>query len=101
MDTKPACIIIHGSTFFAPVIVPLLFMLLAQDRYVKEKATEALLFHIVMTISFVVASVLVFVLIGFLILPVLGIIALYYPIKGIVYAIQGRPFRYPIVHRWV
>lgn len=101
MNTKPACIIIHGSTFFAPVIVPLLFMLLAQDEYVKEKATEALLFHVMMTIAFAIATALMFVLIGFLILPVLGIIALYYPIKGILYAVWERPFGYPIVHNWV
>ncbi|BAU28697.1 hypothetical protein DFP93_10568 [Aneurinibacillus soli] len=101
MNAKPACIIIHGSTFFAPIIVPLLFMLLTQDDYVKEKATEALLFHVMMTIAAGIAAILMLVLIGFLLLPILGLIALYYPLKGIWYAIEERPFRYPIVHNWV
>lgn len=101
MNTKPACIIIHASTFFAPIIGPLLFMLLAQDDYVKEKATEALLFHVMMMIAAGIAGILIIVLIGLVLLPVVGLIALYYPLKGIWYAIEERPFHYPIVHNWV
>jgi uncharacterized membrane protein len=101
MNQKPACVIIHGSTFFAPVLVPLLFYFLVDHSYVKEKALEALLFHILMVIALGVSSFLMIVLIGFLLVPIFSIIAIYYPIKGIIRALQEREFHYPIVHNWV
>ncbi|AMA72840.1 MULTISPECIES: DUF4870 domain-containing protein [Aneurinibacillus] len=101
MNVKPACVIIHGSTFFAPVLIPLLFYFLSDHPYIKEKAMEALLFHVLMIIALFISSLLVIVLIGFVLLLIFSLIGIYYPIKGIVYALQERPFHYPIVHGWV
>ncbi|MED4728173.1 DUF4870 domain-containing protein [Aneurinibacillus migulanus] len=101
MNPKPACIVIHGSTFFAPVLVPLLFYFLSDQPYIKEKAMEALLFHILMGVAIAISSFLMIVLIGFVLVPIFSIIAIYYPIKGIVRALQEKPFHYPIVHGWV
>ena len=101
MNVKPACMIIHGSTFFAPVLIPLLFYFLSDHPYIKEKAMEALLFHVLMIIALFISSLLVIVLIGFVLLLIFSLIGIYYPIKGIVYALQERPFHYPIVHGWV
>ncbi|MED0680078.1 DUF4870 domain-containing protein [Aneurinibacillus thermoaerophilus] len=101
MNVKPACVIIHGSTFFAPVLIPLLFYFLSDHPYIKEKAMEALLFHVLMVIALFISSLLVIVLIGFVLLLIFSLIGIYYPIKGIVYALQERPFHYPIVHGWV
>jgi uncharacterized protein len=101
MDRKPACLIIHGSTFFAPILVPLLFVFLAEDRYVRNLAVEALLFHIVLSICFAVSAFLMILLIGFVLLPIFALIYLWYPIKGFIRALNGEEFHYPLVGNWV
>jgi hypothetical protein len=101
MNPKPACIVIHGSMFFAPVLVPLLFYFLSDHSYIKEKAMEALLFHLLIGAALTISWFLVIVLIGLVFVAICSIIAIYYPIKGIVYALQEKSFNYPIVHGWV
>lgn len=101
MNPKPTCVVIHASTFFAPILVPLLFYFLADHPYVKEKALEALLFHIAMAALLTISAFLMIVLIGFILLPIFSLVAIYYPIKGIIRALQEEPFHYPIVHNWV
>jgi len=62
---------------------------------------EALLFHIMMGAVIAISSFLMIVLIGFILVPIFSIIAIYYPIKGIIRALAEKPFHYPIVHSWV
>ncbi|UYZ13640.1 DUF4870 domain-containing protein [Brevibacillus sp. WF146] len=97
MDHKGVKAITHASTFFAPILVPLVVWLLMQDRNVKNLALQALLFHIIMSVLLSISWALSFVLIGIPFLLAFGFMALYYPIKGIIYALQDRPFRYPVI----
>jgi hypothetical protein len=101
MERKPSAIIIHASAFFAPFLVPIIFILIATERYVKDLAIEALLFHIMMGICFFISSLLVVVLIGIPMLIFFGIVWVYYPIKGILKAINEEDFHYPVVSQWV
>lgn len=101
MERKPASLLIHASIFFAPFIVPIIFMIIANDRYIKDLAIEALLFHIMITVGLTISSILVVILIGIPLLIIVGLVGLYYPIKGIVDAVNERPFHYPLVSQWV
>ncbi|GEB33979.1 MULTISPECIES: DUF4870 domain-containing protein [Brevibacillus] len=97
MDYRGVKAITHASAFFAPFLVPIVVWLLMQDREAKNMALQALLFHLFMSILISISWFFVFVLIGIPFLIVFGLMALYYPIKGIIYSLQGRPFHYPII----
>lgn len=101
MERKPSAILIHASIFFAPFIVPIIFMLITNDRYIKDLAIEALLFHVLVTVGLTVSGFLVVILIGIPLLAIVGLVGLYFPIKGIVGAVNDKPFHYPFVSQWV
>lgn len=101
MDHKGVKAITHASTFFAPILVPLLVWLLMADREVKSMALQALLFHVIMSVLIGISAFLSFFLVGIPFFIVFSLVALYYPIKGIVYSLQGRPFSYPVIGRLV
>lgn len=90
-------IITHASTFFAPILVPFVVWLISSKSEIKSIALQALSFHIVMTVLIGVSWLLSFLLIGIPFLIVFGLMSIYYPIKGIIYALNEKPFRYPIV----
>lgn len=97
MDYKGIKAITHASAFFAPFLVPLIVWLLLQDREVKNAALQALLFHVIIGILISISWALSFILIGIPFLVIFGLMGIYYPIKGIVYSLKGRPFHYPII----
>ncbi|GIO09782.1 DUF4870 domain-containing protein [Brevibacillus reuszeri] len=97
MDYRGVKAITHASAFFAPFLVPLIVWLLMADREAKNMALQALLFHLFMGILVSISWALSFVIIGIPFLIVFGLMAIYYPIKGILYSLQGRPFHYPII----
>jgi hypothetical protein len=98
METKRLIkVITHASTFFAPFLVPIAVMLLVKERDVRQVALQALLFHIGISICLGISWALSFLLVGIPFLILFGIMALYYPIKGIVYALTDKPFHYPLM----
>ncbi|USG65864.1 DUF4870 domain-containing protein [Brevibacillus ruminantium] len=97
MDHRGIKAITHASTFFAPILVPLLVWLLISDRYVKNTALQALFFHIIMGVLIAISIPFCYILIGIPFFIVFSLVALYYPIKGILYSLSGRPFAYPIL----
>ncbi|HBI04910.1 MAG TPA: DUF4870 domain-containing protein [Paenibacillaceae bacterium] len=105
MDRKPSAILIHASAFFAPFIVPIIFILIATERGVKDLAIEGMLFHVIMGIGFTISSFLTATIIGAIIgIPLfiaLGIVYIVYPIKGIIRAVNDEEFHYPVVSQWV
>ncbi len=98
-------VILHASAFFAPYFVPILIFLIAQfityDDILKRQAIQALLFQLFITLSLFIASILIWVLIGFLLFPIIFIMWLYVPIKGIIYAINGNNYFYPVVKHFI
>ncbi|MBP1931592.1 DUF4870 domain-containing protein [Ammoniphilus resinae] len=101
MDRKASLIVVHASAFFAPILVPIIFMFITKDPDVKSNAIQALLFHLILGFCFFISFVLSFVLIGLPLLVFFGVVAVWYPIKGIVYAAQDSQYSYPIVGKWV
>ena len=58
-------------------------------------------FMISMTIYFIVSFILAFVLIGFLLLPIVGIIGIIFPIIGGVKANNGELWEYPLTIKFL
>jgi hypothetical protein len=97
MDHKGVKAITHASAFFAPFLVPLLVWLLMPDREIKSMALQALLFHVGIGVLITISGIFSYILIGIPFLIVFALMGIYYPIKGVVYSLQGRPFHYPII----
>ena len=88
----------HASALVAAFFGPLLFLLLADDddELVRENATNALNFQIVLFIATVIAAVLVFAFVGILLLPILGVIDIVFVLIGTVKASNGEIYTYPL-----
>jgi len=88
----------HASALVAAFFGPLLFLILADDddELVRENATNALNFQIVLFIATVIAAVLVFAFVGILLLPILGVIDIVFVLIGTVKASNGEIYAYPL-----
>lgn len=95
-----ATFISAGMLGFVP---PLVIMMTKgnESAFVKEQATESLNFQLVMLIGFVVASVLSFVCIGFLIFPIVALVGGIFGVIGGMAANKGEAYRYPFNIRMV
>ncbi len=98
----------HWSALVASVIAlaflgPLIVMLTKgnESAYVRRQAVESLNFQLSILIYAVVSIVLLFVLIGFILLPIVGIAWLVFTIIGSVRAARGEEYRYPLTIRMV
>lgn len=101
MDNKWMKVILHASAFFLPILLPVLFLLFAQDNQVKSLSIQALLFQFVMWVLTGIAIVLSFILIGIPFVIIFALMMIIVPIIGIVKALQEEDWDYPIVGRWV
>lgn len=99
----------HLSTFIgfvvplAHIIAPLVIWLIQKEKLplVDDQGKEALNFQISMTIYYVVAALLMFLLIGCVLLPALLIFDLVVTIIAAVKANQGVAYRYPLCIRFI
>jgi hypothetical protein len=97
LSEKGLKIFIHASTWFAPVLVPILVWLLIKEHEIRKLSVQALFFHLLMGLLIGISYVFSFVLIGIPFLIIFGLMALFAPIVGIIKALGDRPFNYPIV----
>jgi uncharacterized Tic20 family protein len=83
------------------VLVPLVLWLVKRDEsaFVDAHGREALNFQISVTIYAIVASLLAWVLIGFVLLPLLAGFHIVLMIIASVRASHGEPYRYPLTIR--
>ncbi len=86
---------------FGNIIVPLVLWLFKKNEFpfVDEQGKESLNFQISMTIYSIVAGLLAFALIGFLIFPILIVVHVTLTIIAIVKTNKGENYRYPITIR--
>lgn len=101
MESKWSKVIIHASAFFAPFLVPILFFLISTEEEVKRISMQALLFQVIFGILIAIAGVLSFILIGLPFLLVFLAIFWIAPVIGILKALSGSDWNYPIVGRWI
>jgi uncharacterized Tic20 family protein len=88
---------------FFGFILPLVVLLVFKDRsaWLRTQATEALNFSILYTIALFVATMLSFLVIGIILLPVVFIVALVFCILAAVATNKGQDYRYPLNWRLV
>jgi uncharacterized Tic20 family protein len=104
-EDKTIALITHLSGIIASFIVPLIIWLINKDKpekaWLTEQAKEALNFQITIVLAWIVAIVLSFVAIGFLLYPVIWIGNLIFCILAGVAANKGENYRYPVTLRLV
>jgi len=85
------------------ILVPLAIWLMKRDQsvFVDEHGREALNFQISVTLYAIVVGALCFVLIGFVLIPVVMGFHIVLMIVASVRASQGEPYRYPLTIRLI
>ena len=100
-DDKNIATVTHlGGTVFS--FVPgLLVWILKKDgsAYLADQAKEALNFQITMLIAQFIAGILVWVLIGFILMPIVWIINVVLCIIAAIATSKGETYRYPLCIR--
>jgi hypothetical protein len=104
-EDRTIALITHLSGIIASFIVPLIIWLINKDKpeksWITEQAKEALNFQITIVLAWIVAIVLSFVAIGFLLYPVIWIGNLIFCILAGVAANKGENYRYPVTLRLI
>lgn len=87
----------------ANIIAPLIIWAIKKDEMplVDDQGKESLNFQITLTLALLISAVLCFVLIGFIIFPVVWIAGLVLIIIGAVKANDGVRYRYPFTLRFI
>lgn len=101
MENTGLKVLLHASTWFAPFLVPFILYLVVDDEEIKKLSIQAVLFQLVMTALIFVSVLLIFLLIGIPLVIIFGIMAFVVPIIGIIKAVNGDTFNYPIVGSWI
>ncbi|WP_391209150.1 DUF4870 domain-containing protein [Psychrobacillus sp. L4] len=101
MENTGLKILIHASTWFAPFLVPFIIFLVVDDDEIKKLSIQAILFQLVIGVLIFISAILIIFLIGIPMIIIFGIMAFVVPIIGIVKAITGSTFNYPIVGSWI
>jgi uncharacterized protein len=107
-DEKTWGMLAHISALIAgifgfPFIGPLIVMLTKgkESKWVEGHSKEALNFSITATVAIWVSAVLMFCMIGFILLPVVGLGALVLTVIAGLKANNGEMYRYPVSVRLV
>lgn len=91
----------HGGVFLAaPILIPLVVMLISNDDYVRTQAKEALIFQIGLIVAAVISGILVIVLVGFIGLIFVAIATVIMPIIAIISVLDGKDYSYPITGKF-
>ncbi len=97
-DEKTQAMLCWLLTIVIGFIGPIIFFVISADKpYVKRQAALALTLAIVVYAASFVSAILIFVLIGFLLLPVVVIYSLVICIQGAIAANKGENFRPGII----
>lgn len=101
-DNSLAILAHLGGAFFS-IIVPLAIYLAKRDEspYLRHHSAEALNFQITVLLAFIVSAMLIFVLIGFLLIPIIAIGFWILTIVASIAASRGEWYRYPMTIRMV
>jgi uncharacterized Tic20 family protein len=101
-DEKTWGMLAHLSALVAgifgfPFVGPLIVMLTKgkESKWVEAHAKEALNFSITATVAIWLSAILMFCMVGFILLPIVGIAALVFTIIAGLKANEGVMYRYP------
>ena len=88
---------------FGNLIGPLIIwqMKKAEHPFIDDQGKESVNFQIVVSAALIVSALLMCVVVGFFLLPVVGLVGLIFSILGGVKANNGEPYRYPFNIRFI
>lgn len=95
-ESKSISIITHALGIFTGFLVPLIIFLVTQDKTVKEHSKKALNWQLSLLIYSAISFVLIFLLIGFILLPILALLNLIFCIIAAIKANDGELWNYPL-----
>lgn len=102
-NDKNIAVLTHLGGIFFSVIPALIVWLLKKDdsAYLGDQAREALNFQITMVIGYMAAGILAWILIGFLLYPLLWLANLVLCIMAAMAVSKGEDYQYPIALRLI
>jgi uncharacterized protein len=102
-DERGLAVLAQVLGIFTGFLGPLVMYLVAKPEqpFLKHHAAEALNFQITVTIAYIVSFVALFVLVGFILLPLVWVGSLVLMILASVAANRGDWYRYPVNLRLV
>jgi uncharacterized Tic20 family protein len=102
-DAINMALLCHILAIFTGFLGPLIIWLIKKDEapFVDRHGKEALNFQLTVLIAWVASGVLAFACIGFVLLPVVGIVDLIFCILAAIKASRGEEYRYPVSIRFV
>ena len=102
-DERTWSLLAHIGTIVLGFIAPLIVLLVQGERspMVRAHSVESLNFQITVTIGYVVSSILMVVLVGFVTFFVIWAAALVFAILATIAASKGLPYKYPFALRLV
>ena len=99
-DSKTFAVLMWVGTLvfsFIPSLV--IFLVKKDDPYLQDQAKEALNWSITLVIGWIIGYILIFILIGFIVLPALAICDIVFCIMGAIAVSDGKKFRVPFALR--
>jgi len=102
-DEKNIATITHlAGTLFSIIPALIVWVLKKEDsEYIAMQAKEALNFQITVLVAQLVAGILVWILIGFLLLPIIWLVNIVLCIIAAISTSRGEIYRYPICLRLI
>jgi uncharacterized protein len=102
-DERLWAMLAHLSIFVLSLIGPIIIIVAFGKRsaFVNDQAKEALNFHISVLLAELASFLLIFVVVGFVLLPVVIIGSMVLGVVAALQAHEGRPYRYPVTLRIV
>jgi uncharacterized Tic20 family protein len=85
------------------VVGPMILWLIKREDhpFIDEQGKEAVNFQITMCIALLISALLIFVVIGFFLLPIVGIVDVVLTIIAGLKAANGEHYRYPFAIRFI
>ena len=102
-DDKNIATVTHLSgTVFSFIPALIVWILKKEDNtYIADQAKEALNFQITVLISQFIAAILAWVLIGFILIPIIWILNVVFCIIAAISSSKGETYRYPFCLRLI
>ncbi len=104
-EQRTMAMLAHLLGIIAGFVAPLIIWLINKDKtdqaFVIDQSKEALNFQITLAIGYIASSLLMFVLIGFLLVPLLIIANIILSIMAGMKANEGVEYRYPFTLRLI
>ncbi|WLV25225.1 DUF4870 domain-containing protein [Aciduricibacillus chroicocephali] len=102
-DDRLFAMLIYLTSFFFPLIGPLLIWLLKRDdsAFVEYHGKEYFNFFISYTIYGFISAILIVVLIGIIFAFVFGILAFIFTLIALVKSYNGKMYRFPMIFRFI